>query len=752
MRTTISSILLLLSGLLLPGCSVDDITGTLPANRPPEVWLSIAPPEGAAVDYFVHVYWGGFDPDGNISHYEWTITNNEGGAFEPSDTIGDVWSRTEVKDSVFAFTADVLEDSSTVDFDEMRQYEFIRSHTFFIRSVDDRGAPSPVQYRSFTATNLSPVIDIEVPRSQGLNQLLVPPLTTFQWVAKDWSKDGEPVEPTAVRSILVHTLGFGGDPIRTLEYIRTTPDAEEWTDWIPYSTPGDSGKFWRPELPLAFGTYVFAVQALDEAGAISPVFDTRRNVRNIRVNSRVSGPTLILNNKYMGDVATSSTETTVKILNLPAGIPIDFSWHADASSYGGVVTGYRYGWDILDLSDPLEWDIEFTPFVGFEASAPTRTFFFGSHTFFLEVIDNNGLKSRIPIVLNIIPFTMERDLLLVDDWAEGTNAPSWFRTKGAIPSDSEHDAFWREVLKDIPGFNPDVDVWPRRGKITAIPITVLATYKTIIWNARLLPAINTLSQLEQAIGFNSDALPLLSMFMRAGGRVLLCGDSPLTAVIDKGIFPTNQWNRTGGPRYPLIFRYELAGDQNGSYPGQEVGVQGVGEKSFAYDECCVNFIDVAWGVAVGVNRIVCPVTSLRNYDAKFDGIRAAVPTSSTPTLPRLELRPEVAGPGLRYHSSSLGLQTDLYNSAYFGRLCDVAERWPKRSCWQFMYNLECLDADSEIYGDPIGIWTSRHASVENVVGNTGRSVVWGFSPVFFKPDQVREALNIILLDEWKLQR
>jgi hypothetical protein len=30
--------------------------------------------------------------------------------------------------------------------------------------------------------------------------------------------------------------------------------------------------------------------------------------------------------------------------------------------------------------------------------------------------------------------------------------------------------------------------------------------------------------------------------------------------------------------------------------------------------------------------------------------------------------------------------------------------------------------------------------------------VWGFEPIFFNPDEVKEALNLILFDEWKLPR
>jgi hypothetical protein len=141
---------------LLPGCAPDKLAGTVVDNRPPEVWLSIAPPERSTVVYQVHIYWGGFDPDGKISHYEFAITNNETGVFDPADTTGaDKWHSTQSKDSVFTFTADTISDSSSVDFDKMLPYEFERPHTFFIRSVDERGACSSVKYRSFTARNLS---------------------------------------------------------------------------------------------------------------------------------------------------------------------------------------------------------------------------------------------------------------------------------------------------------------------------------------------------------------------------------------------------------------------------------------------------------------------------------------------------------------------------------------------------------------------------------------------------------------------
>lgn len=729
--------------LLASGCASDEITGSDPSNRPPEVWLSIGPPEGSLVEFSVHLYWGGFDPDGNLSHFEYTITNDEDIVFNPADTTGD-WKSTDVTDSVFIFTADDIPDSSAIDFSHMKPYEFVKPHTFFIRAVDEQGARSAPIYRSFTSKNLSPVISVTVPRPYGTTSLPVPPVITFRWVGLDFTGiEDETVDPDSVRSILVHTKPFGGSPETTLQYIRDHPQAPEWTDWIAYNAPGDSGRFWRPSAPLSYGTYVFVVQAKDGAGAISPVYDIDKNVRFIRVNDKFTGPVLLVSNKFMNSVSTTTTETRVTVLDMPAGIPISFKWRADAASYGGTVVGYRYGWDILDLSNEDEWETTYTPFVGSTASSPARSFFFGTHTFYVEVQDDSGLRSRVPIVLNIVPFTMEQPLLLIDDWEEGPSRPSFLKTKGALPSDEEHDDFWEEVLSDVAGFTPAADVRPYRGTLSSLPISVLAQYQAVIWNTRSLPNINTLTLADEMLRFGSDELNLLSLFMQAGGKVLLCGEHAMTTAIDKSKFPPIRWGRTRSPSYPLIFKYELGGDQTGPYESP-----GVGETSFPYDDYCLNVIDIAYGLEPGKDRIYCRVN--RTYDALDDGLRECLPIDTDYDFPKLTLRPEVGFPGRYYAPDKLGIETDLFNPPYFS--CSWAELDPRRPCFEPIYGLGCLNTSSKVYNAPVAVWSSRYADVPNAHGKKGRSVVLGFSPVFFSPDQFRQALGIILFDEWQLPR
>lgn len=631
-RITAYVALVLLLGVQIFGCTSDKLEGPGKENQAPTVWLSSAPPEGTMSAYTLHLYWGGWDPDGEIVYYEYVISNNEGGVFDPADTTGaDKWNRVYRNDSTFTFTADELADSSVIDWGDLQPEEFNRSHTFFIRAVDDRYlATKKPAYRSFTSRTLSPVVDILVPTRTGKNPAQVPPITTFKWVGRDYVNNlRETQEPDSVRTILVSTALFGDSWSETVEYVRNNMDAPEWSDWKYYKAPGDSGRVWTSP-PLEYGPYIFAVQVKDEAGAVNPVFDEDRNVRRILVSQRSNGPVLTVFNKYIGTMRTSSPDAPLQIIDLPAKVPMTFRFCADAKSYGGVVSGYRYGWDIQDLNDPEQWDISYTPFVSDDdcADSPPRTFEFDSHTFHVEVIDNSGYTSRIGVRVNIVPFTMRKSLLFVDDWVE--NSPGFGLTAGGLPSDAEHDAFWVEMLDDLEGFDPAVDVMELDDDL---PINVLADYRTVIWNATAAYNGTTGSSINDVIRFVDPDIPqtggktspnVLALFMAAGGHVLLTGEQVMTASVNRNSFSP------ATPAYPIIFRYELTGDQDeGGYQDSRVGYWGVGEQSFSYNECCLNVLDIAYiRVVTAVRRTqinVCPVSNVRTQSQTGDGIRHAIP-------------------------------------------------------------------------------------------------------------------------------
>jgi len=59
---------------------------------------------------------------------------------------------------------------------------------------------------------------------------------------------------------------------------------------------------------------------------VTPVFDEVDNVRRVVFSRRTTGPLLTVSNEYMGSVLTLSQNTPTTIIDLPAGVWIQFKW------------------------------------------------------------------------------------------------------------------------------------------------------------------------------------------------------------------------------------------------------------------------------------------------------------------------------------------------------------------------------------------------------------------------------------------
>jgi hypothetical protein len=776
-RMAFFSILVL--GAVLAACSTDGTQGELNKNQPPTVWLSAAPPEGSTGKYRVQLFWGGWDPDGEIAGYEYIVTDNEG-TFNPADTVGVPWSPVSGNDSTFTFSADQPVDTLNTT---NPIAEFTRSHTFFIRAIDREGLRSTEPaYRSFTSRTLSPEITIRVPVKNALNPALVPPVSTFRWKGTDYVDDLLITqEPDSVQWALVNTAspnvpgGGTSKYLETMAYLRTEAAAREWYPWVWYGAPQDSGKFWTTP-PVDIGTYVFAVRAKDEAGAITPVLTegpttcpTCGNLRRVKVAARTSGPTMSVSNDYLGVVRTTSCATPVVILDSPAGVPLEFKITADASSYGGAVAGYRYGWDVSDLNDPEQWEIDVTPFVGSIATVPARAFFFGTHTLTMEVVDNNGYCTRVFVKVNVVQFTLERNLLVVDDDVTDEGTTSGWNNGGTYPNDAEHDAFWLDMLSEVAGFDPEIDmIDTKRGDIA---LTKLAQYKSVIWNvagsADQMVESNLPQLLYQFIKYRpknpSEGLSagkakanVLALGMAAGSHVMIAGQHPVQFVVNRAILQP-----TAAIRYPLILLYDLEGIAV-SPPSETTPM--LGDLSFGYRELCLETLDYAYQPVkrlrsrAGGRILYCSVQFIRGTDdQRNDGMRGCF--SLDPDFPSLTLRPEASAPGQFYAESARGLDAEVYNPLYFRRGSGMSGSCVyvpsvTRPCFQPIYGVECLDTEEETYRQPTAFFTSAYADrVADVPGAVGaRSVVFGFPPVFIAEAEFRPVMDRILFDEWKLPR
>ena len=131
-------------------------------------------------------------------------------------------------------------------------------------------------------------------------------------------------------------------------------------------------------------------------------------------------------------------------------------------------------------------------------------------------------------------------------------------------------------------------------------------------------------------------------------------------------------------------------------------------------------------------------------------MRAAAPLDFN--FPRLELRPETAGPGKAHAPENQGLNVEVYNPQYFFDDCLYIQG--SRDCFEPVYGLECLYTSEPTFMQPVAFWTSEHADViaEAPGAIPARSIVIGFQPVLCDTTAIRAAIEHVLFNEWQLPR
>ena len=136
---SIGSVLLFLvvlaGGLIGPGCR-DNLAIPVDRNRAPVTVLTGVPGDSTTNFYRLHLYWTGYDPDGEVVGYEWAVTDSI-----PNPALTDADYRfTTRTDSIFLFNVE-----------EVRE---VLGHRFYVRAVDNEGKRDPIpKWTFFTVRN-----------------------------------------------------------------------------------------------------------------------------------------------------------------------------------------------------------------------------------------------------------------------------------------------------------------------------------------------------------------------------------------------------------------------------------------------------------------------------------------------------------------------------------------------------------------------------------------------------------------------
>jgi hypothetical protein len=717
--------------VLLPACSGNDFNGNVRENVPPVIELTNGPLEGDTILYTVHFFWLGHDEDGEIDHYEFCMAEGDPFGFDPDDTTGsENWNSTERGDSVFLVSADEYE--RNVEINTSLYGRFKKSHTFFIRAVDDRGGVSETAHRSFTAFTLAPHIMITDPycANPALGVQMLSNIIRFRWVGKDpldspWNYQ----EVDSVRYMcLPYTTGMIND-------INKNPGMfeQDWSDWYWYFEPGDSGReAWigDNEVLVPGKGYIFVVQAMDEAGAVSVIFNKTTNVRHF-MSMVPTGPVLRIREPYLGTFSFLGTELRTEKKVIPSGFNARFSWTGDASSYGAVVRSYRYGWDIQRLDDPSEWEVEASPYI---TEAASRAFYSGTHTLYVETVDNLGYVTLGIVELTVVPFDMTRDLLWVDDFPSRDFQQQIY----AFPTETEHDEFWTSRCLNVIDFDPQRDIYDVTDNDFYLPsMEYFWKYKNVIWSYSTASDDMSGSVWNRLVRFTPEGangqltLNFLPYYLDSGGHLWTVGESQraggLAACISARVFPVSVQCEYWGPS---------------SGCSDNTGVN-----SMAYRDFCVSVIDKVDGLLrqdLGTDRRI-----------EYDAMRWAVLDDSDPLTSsmegfprRLDLWDEVTRTGMFFDPQVRGMfYVEVYDSKYY--MDRIGHQ--SQPCFHPLYREVALNTRSVVHNQPVAFWYSSYA--DRVADKPGcvaaPSVHFGFPLWFYDRVQV-DSIATAIFRTWQV--
>ena len=727
------------------GCSENVLLGQLGFNMPPEVWLSSGPVEGDTTAYKVHFYWGGWDPDGEIRHFEFVVVPGNPFGFNRQDTTGlDKWRRTASYDSVFKVSAS--DSPRTVSMSGSLYTRYDMTHTFFLRAVDTQGKRSDPAYRSFTAWTLAPYVTIDRPRPPASGTVAtLARVITFCWTGRDPIDSPDNVQdPDSVRwlySQLVNPQGFYDPTFDIVADLNAHPERYEskWGPWIWYRAPGDSGRcaiLGDDEMLEMNRSHIFAVQAKDEAGAVTGIFDRRSNVRQFIVSLQ-AGPLLTICESYLGCARFLGTSVRPEKYDLPPGITLKFRWSADASSYGGEVVCYQYGWDVSDLNNPDDWDSDCSPFV----RGCSETWYSGVHTLFVRVVDNAGTETLGQIEINVVPFLMDRNLLWVDDFPSS----NFTQTDYAMPTETEHDQFWLGHCAKAVGFDPTRDVYDAHYNYNSRPplISLIGRYRNIIWT---YSSSRDSGCWDDVILFTPESyvgqgtrltINYLSIFLSKGGHLLTEGRSERGGGLAAGLLP-------GVQIFPINLRCEITGPAEGC-AGDTSGVN-----MMAYKDYCVTVLDKVIGAfrtGADVPRRSESLDAMRF--ARLDRNNAV--TSLYPSLPdSLGLWEEVVKAGRFFDPRVRGFTfVELYNPAYWMN----AKFIKAQGCFHPMYRMRSRSTASPVDNAAAAIWITKYQDVDPDEMGTGiaaPSVHFGFELWYFNRAAVDAIINTVF-ERWGIR-
>jgi hypothetical protein len=526
------------------------VVGIPVANLRPVVRVSGGPAPLSDVVYQVRWRWSATDPDGQVVEFQYAI--------DPVPGADTAWTATTTPEVTLEFPATEPQDPLPPAGQRILARD---QHTFVLRVRDNEGAYSEPAIRSFTARTIVPSSVIQSPRP---STLAVPTLPSVHvsWTGFDF--DGPASGPVLYRYRVFQAADI--DPVNPL-YVPATGlqrflEAQALGGFAGWDSTGSESTSVFLEGLQTGRTYVFAVSAQDEAGAIETRFHPSSNVTQFRPTLEKVGPKITLSNSYFSHTMTggvSLAPNRIIPLEVPSDTPIPLQWTA-VTGQGAQVGGYRWALDMaegniadetrrVDDTDYRHWSAwsldETATTIGPFAGSPDGPV---EHFFYVMARDDVGFTSLFTLRLRVVAPNRTRDLLVVDDRHGVFGGPV-----APYPVEAEEDTFHFAVggFPDrlvggtsqpgaFAGLSYDtLDYRARQlegGLGYGIPLSLIGRYRAVAWftdvsSAVLGPGLFHLPEGTALRYMNAPGrMNSLAVYLAQGGKVLLFGEGVPTAI------------------------------------------------------------------------------------------------------------------------------------------------------------------------------------------------------------------------------
>jgi hypothetical protein len=545
------------------------------ANRLPEVRLTAAPIDTTGLYYYsITMNWVGFDPDGRVDHFLYTIDPHT-----LPDGADTVWVRTTANEIRQTFESGLPVREGNSPTGRLLGYDY---HIFLIKAVDNKGEAGPYSARAFNSFTEAPEVFLVAPPAQSF-PFVVTPAVRITWRGED--RDGvftqKPVKYKYIlltsSSVFPAELAFAR-PDSLRRYYENHPDGP-WAGWDSTSADTTMARF----TSLTPNTIVvFCVIGFDEAGAYNPIFSFGTNMTRLNIGfAGASGPRIGMFNESfnyeytLGGICNDADRCQV-VLEVPAGRRVTINWYAIPPA-GSDIESYRWGLDIEDLFDyetdrnPESTDLKHWSTASASVTSATVGPFQGGeiHFFYVLAEDNNTLKSMGTVRLEVVAFDPVRPLLVVDDtrlkptvynsprdtcprlasgpWPDASEADSFLFARGGKPWKCQGGRLSNQGLFGA----YDVDTLGTRNnkEVLTVKLSALARYRHVVWMVDGAGAGNNKAgtdPIDPGVALRYMGGPgrvnTLATYIRQGGKAWLNGGGAGYAVTD----PWNDRNNDGG--------------------------------------------------------------------------------------------------------------------------------------------------------------------------------------------------------------